>query len=173
MNSKKELIAQIDALYHPRSVAIIGLPRGVKTGKLFLMALLDQKFPGKIYAVHPSAGEIDGIKAYPRVSAIPGPVDLAIVLVPHQHTLAVVKECADKGVKGAVLFTAGYKETGTEAGMAQEAELLKVARSSGMRLIGPNGMGLYSPKSGLSFFRNYPESPVEWALSPIAVPYQI
>jgi len=152
MNSKQELIAQIDSLYHPRSVAIVGLPRGLKTGKLFLMALLDQKFPGEIYAVHPSATEIDGIKAYPRVSDIPGPVDLAIVLVPHQHALAVVKDCADKGVKGAILFTAGYKETGTEEGIALESELVSVARSSGMRLIGPNGMGLYSPESGLSYF---------------------
>lgn len=152
MNSKQELIAQIDSLYHPKSVAIIGLPRGLKTGKLFLLALLDQKFPGEIYAVHPSATEIDGIKAYKRVSDIPGPVDLAIVLVPHQHALSVVKDCADKGVKGAILFTAGYKETGTEEGIALESELVRVARSSGMRLIGPNGMGLYSPKSGLSFF---------------------
>lgn len=152
MISKQELIAQIDALYHPRSVAIIGLPRGLKTGKLFLLALLDQEFPGSIYAVHPSASEIDGIKAYPRVSAIPEPVDLAIVLVPHQHTLDVVKDCVEKGVKGAILFTAGYKETGTNEGKELEAELVSVARASGMRLIGPNGMGLYSPKSGLSFF---------------------
>jgi len=152
MISKQELIAQIDDLYHPRSVAIVGLPRGLKTGKLFLLALLDQQFPGTIYAVHPSASEIDGIQAYSTVSAIPGPVDLAIVLVPHQHALDVVKDCTDKGVKGAVLFTAGYKETGTEEGKRLEAELVRIAHAKGMRLIGPNGMGLYCPASGLSFF---------------------
>jgi acyl-CoA synthetase (NDP forming) len=71
----------------------------------------------------------------------------------------VVKECARKGVKGAVLFTAGYKETGTAEGKALEEELVRVARSSGMRLIGPNGMGLYCPKTGLSFFPQVSREP--------------
>jgi acyl-CoA synthetase (NDP forming) len=164
MNSKQAIISQIDDLYHPRSIAIVGLPRGLKTGKLFLISLLDQQFPGKIYAVHPSAGEIDGIKAYPNVLDIPGPVDLAIILVPHQYALDVVKDCADKGVKGAILFTAGYKEAGTKEGIALEAELVKTATSSGMRLIGPNGMGFYSPKSGLSFFPQLSREPGEVGL---------
>ena len=121
-------------------------------GKLFLVGLLDQGFAGKIYPVNPDAGEIDGLKAYPSVSEIPGPVDLAIILVPHTSALGVVKDCAAKGLKGAVLFTAGYKETGTAEGKALEDELTRIARSSGMRILGPNCMGLYCPKSGLSFF---------------------
>jgi acyl-CoA synthetase (NDP forming) len=153
------LIAQLDALFEAKSVAIVGAPRGMKMGKLFLVALLDQGFPGDIYPVNPQAEEIDGLKAYPSVSAIPGPVDLAIVLVPHDHALRVVKECGRKGVKGAVLFTAGYKETGTAQGKALEEELVRVARSSGMRLIGPNGMGLYCPKTGLSFFPQVSKEP--------------
>ena len=153
------LIAQLDALFEAASVAIVGVPRGMKMGKLFLVALLEQGFPGDIYPVNPQAKEIDGLKAYPSVSAIPGPVDLAIVLVPHDHALSVVKECAHKGVKGAVLFTAGYKETGTADGRALEEELVRVARSSGMRLIGPNGMGLYCPKTGLSFFPQVSKEP--------------
>jgi acetyltransferase len=153
------LIAQLDALFEAASVAIVGVPRGMKMGKLFLVALLEQGFPGDIYPVNPQAKEIDGLKAYPSVSAIPGPVDLAIVLVPHDHALSVVKECARKGVKGAVLFTAGYKETGTTEGRALEEELVRVARSSGMRLIGPNGMGLYCPKTGLSFFPQVSKEP--------------
>ena len=138
MDHAQELTAQLDALFNSKSVAIVGLPRGMKAGKLFLISLQDQGFPGKIYPVHPEAREIDGLKAYPNVSAIPGPVDLAIVLVPHHSALPVVKECAAKGVKGAVLFTAGYKETGTDEGKALEQELLRIARSSGMRLLGPN-----------------------------------
>ncbi len=74
-------------------------------GKLFLVGLLDQGFAGKIYPVNPDAGEIDGLKAYPSVSEIPDPVDLAIILVPHTSALGVVKDCAAKGLKGAVLFT--------------------------------------------------------------------
>ncbi|MCK7467480.1 MAG: CoA-binding protein [Desulfosudis oleivorans] len=124
----------------------------MKTGKLFFMALLDQGFSGEIYPVSPQADEIDGFKAYPSVAAIPGAVDLAIILVPQHLILSAVKECAAKGVKGAVLFTAGYKETGTDEGRAQEEQLVQVARASGMRLIGPNCMGIYAPRSGLSFF---------------------
>ena len=159
MENKKKLIAQLHDLFNPKSVAIVGLPRGMKMGKLFLMALQDQGYPGPIYPVHPEAREIDGLKAYPSISAIPGPVDLAIILVPHSNALPVVKECSAKGVKGAVLFTAGYKEIGTDEGKALEEELASVARGSGMRLLGPNCMGIYCPKTGLSFFPELSKQP--------------
>jgi acyl-CoA synthetase (NDP forming) len=152
MGTRDELFQQIDQLCHPRSIAIVGLPRGLKTGKLFLMALMDQQFPGPIYGVHPTAADIDGIACYPSVSAIPHPVDFAIVLVGQQHCLAAVKACAAKGVRGIVLFTAGYKETGLPEGTRLEKEILDVARAAGMRIIGPNAMGLYCPATGLSFF---------------------
>jgi acyl-CoA synthetase (NDP forming) len=152
MESLETTNTQIESLFNAQSVAIVGVPRGMKAGKIFLMALLDQKFPGKIYPVNPNASEIDGIRAYPSIEAIPGPVDLAIVLVPSDQTLAVVKACADKGVKGAVLFTAGYKETGRTEGIEMEKEILRVAHAKGMRLIGPNGMGLHATRTGLSFF---------------------
>ena len=159
MENTQEFIAQLDALFHPKSVAVVGVPRGMKTGKLFLISLLDLGFPGDIYPVNPQAQEIDGLKAYPSVSAIPGSVDLAIVLVPNHSALSVVKECAAKGVKGAVLFTAGYKETGTDEGMELENELVRVARSSGMRILGPNCMGFYVPKTGLSFLPELSKEP--------------
>jgi len=133
-------------------VAIVGLPRGLKTGELFLLALQDQNYPGDIYPVNPNVEEIDGLKTYPSISAIPGLVDLAIVLVPSQYTLPVVKECADKGVKGVILFTSGYSETHTREGIDLEKKIVAVARSGKMRIIGPNGMGFYVPRSGLSFF---------------------
>jgi acyl-CoA synthetase (NDP forming) len=155
----RDLTSQLDSLFHPKSVAIVGLPRGAKMGKLFLVALLDQGFKGNIYPVHPDAEEIDGLKAYPNVLAIPDKVDLAIILVPHSSALSVVEQCAAKGVKGAVLFTAGYKETGTQEGQALEDQLVRVARSSGMRLLGPNCMGLYCPKTGLSFFPELSREP--------------
>ncbi len=156
----EDLNKQNDTLFHPESIAIVGVPRGMKTGKLFLLALLDQGFPGKIYPVHPKADEIDGLKAYPDVKSIPGPVDLVIILVPQHLSLDIIKDCAaKKGVKGAVLFTAGYKETGTEEGRELEKEIVRVARAAGMRLIGPNCMGLYSPESGISFFPNLPREP--------------
>jgi len=152
MNSINSTIAQIDGLFHSRSIAIVGAPRGMKTGSIFLQALLDQGFSGRIYPINPKAKTIDGLKAYPRMADIPDPVDLAIILVPSLQALAAVRECAAKGVKGAVLFTAGFSETGTRDGAALETELVRTARAADMRLIGPNGMGLYCPETGLAFF---------------------
>lgn len=154
-----DLITQLDGLFYPKSVAIVGLPRGLKTGKLFLISLLDLGYSGAIYPVNPTTKEIDGLKAFASVSAIPASVDLAIVLVPHHQALPIVKECAAKGVKGVVLFTAGYKETGTPEGLNLEKEIVSVARAAGMRLFGPNCMGLYCPESGLSFFPELSREP--------------
>ncbi len=155
----RQVTTQIDQLFHARSVAVVGVPREMKTGKLFLMALLDQGFDGRIFPVNPRAKEIDGLKAYPSVAAIEEPVDLAIILVPSHSALEVVRQCAAKGVKGAVLFTAGFRETGTRQGRDLERELVRTARAGRMRLIGPNGMGLYSPKTGLSFFPGMSSKP--------------
>ncbi len=159
MNDTEKLMDQLDVIFNPKSVAIVGVPKGMKAGKLFLLALLDQDFPGSIYPVHPEASEIDGLTTYPDVLSIPGPVDLAIVLVSQDRTLPVVRECAEKGVRGLVLFTAGYKETGTAEGKDTETELTRIARSTGMRIIGPNCMGLYAPKSGLAYFPELSKKP--------------
>jgi len=159
MAQDQNLFDEIDELFHPRSVAVVGVPRGMKAGKLFLLALLDQKFPGPIYPVQPHAEEIDGFKAYPNVSSIPGPVDLAIVLVPHHLALSAVRDCAEKKVKGVILFTAGFSELGTEEGRALEGEIVRIAKAAGMRLIGPNCMGFYAPRSGLAFFPELPREP--------------
>ena len=129
LTQERNVMDQMDSLFHPRSIAVVGVPRGLKTGKLFLIALQDMGFPGPIYPVHPEAREIDGLTAYPGVSEIPGPVDMAIVLVPHTQALSVIKECAAKGVKTAVLFTAGYRETGTEAGRRLEEALVGAVRA--------------------------------------------
>ncbi|HMK65037.1 MAG TPA: CoA-binding protein, partial [Thermodesulfobacteriota bacterium] len=159
MKSDQSVLARIDELFHPRSIAIIGAPRGMKAGAVFLAGLLDQGFSGPIYLVNPKAAEINGIKTQASIGDIPGPVDLAIILVPNTSAVEAVRECADRGIKGAVLFTAGFKETGTPAGLALEKEMVRIARAAGMRLIGPNGMGLYCPKSSLSFFPGVSKEP--------------
>jgi acyl-CoA synthetase (NDP forming) len=159
MESFAKTIAQIDALFNAESVAIVGVPRGMKSGRIFLMALLEHKFSGTIYPVNPNAGDIDGLKTYPDIQSIPGPVDLAIILVPSSQTLSVVNACVDKGVKGAVLFTAGYRETGGPEGIEMEKKILQAAQAGGMRLIGPNGMGLHTTRTGLSFFPQLSRKP--------------
>jgi acyl-CoA synthetase (NDP forming) len=148
----KLLFSQLDELFYPKSVAIVGLPQGMKTGKLFLLALRDMGFSGPIYPVNPNADIIDGLICYPDVASIDAPVDMAIVLVGRDAAPEIVKQCAQKGIKGVVLFTAGYRETGTEKGRRLEEEMVVTARAAGMRLFGPNCMGLYVPASGLSFF---------------------
>lgn len=159
VGKRQTLFKQMDSIFHPRSVAVVGVPREMKSGKFFLMALQDQHFQGKIYPVNPTADRIDGLRAYPSVSAIPDSVDLAIILVPHHNGLSVVTECAAKGVKGAVLFTAGYGETGTAEGKRLEEEIVRIARAADMRLIGPNCMGIYAPGSGLAFFPGLSRTP--------------
>lgn len=143
---------QIDSLFNAKTIAIVGLPRGMKTGTLYLIALRDLGYQGRIVGVNPGATEIDGVDCYPSVMDIPGDVDLAIVLTPHAQTMKAIQECTQKGVKGVILFTAGYRESGTEEGARQQEDLVEIAGQSGMRIIGPNGMGLYSPESGVSFF---------------------
>lgn len=149
---RENLFAGLDELFRPRSVAIIGLPQGMKTGKLFLLALQDMGFAGPIYPVNPKADVIDGLKCYASVTDIDAPVDLAIVLVGRDLAPEAVRQCAASGVRGVVLFTSGYKETGTEEGRRIEAEMVASARAAGMYLLGPNCMGLYAPRTGLSFF---------------------
>lgn len=157
MGAGQELFSELDKLFNPRSVAIIGLPQGMKTGRLFLMALQDMGFSGPVYPVNPNAESIDGLKCYPDVSAIKEDVDLAIVLVSRDAAPEVVRQCAAKGVRGVVLFTAGYKETGSQQGRGIEREMAEVARAEGMRLFGPNCMGIYAPRTGLSFFPGLPK----------------
>lgn len=149
----------LDQLFQPRSIAIVGLPQSMKTGKLFLIALQDMGFAGPIYPVNPNAEVIDGLRCYPTVAAIQGPVDLAIILVPRQQAPEAVRQCAAKGAKAAVLFTAGYKETGTPEGLHMERQMVADARAAGMRLLGPNCMGLYAPATGLSFFPGLSRTP--------------
>lgn len=156
--------SQLDSMFYPRSVALIGLPRDLKMGKLFLISLTDQHFKGKIFPVNPKTAEIDGYTSYKSVLDIEDKVDLAIIIVPNHRVVETVRECAAKGIKGIVLFTAGFRETATAEGIKAEEEFLEVARKNEMRIIGPNAMGLYCPESGISFFPQLPRKTGDAAL---------
>lgn len=140
------------ALFEPRSVAVVGVPRSPRPGQLFLRALLSPGYRGRIYPVNPNAEEILGLPCHPSVSSLPEVVDLAIIVVPTGLAASVVKECAEKGVPAAILFTAGFSELGTEEGRARGAELMAALGGRKLRLVGPNCMGVYVPKSGLGSF---------------------
>lgn len=144
----QDTTAQLDAIFHPKSVAIIGASsREGSFGYLFLSGFMKMGFKD-IYPVHPREKELLGLKAYGSVKDIPHEVDLAILLIPPKEALRVVQECAEKAVKGIVLFTAGFGEKGEE-GKKIEREMVSVVRRAGARLIGPNTNGLYVPSERL------------------------
>jgi acetyl coenzyme A synthetase (ADP forming)-like protein len=132
----------LDPILRPRSIAVIGASRQPNTiGWQILDNLLRQGFTGPVYPVNPKAAAIHSIPAYASVGDIPGPVDLAVVVVPKEHVTAVARDCAEAGVKGLVVISAGFKEVGGD-GIAREEELLAVLREAGLRMVGPNCLGV-------------------------------
>lgn len=132
----------IDSILKPRSVAVVGASAREHTiGSDILKRITEYGFTGAVYPVNPKGGEINGLKAYRTLAEIPGPVDLAFILVNHSLVLDVVDQCHEKGVKGLVIISAGFKETGPE-GAAREKELLSKIRAYGMRCVGPNCLGV-------------------------------
>ena len=130
------------AFFAPRAVAVIGASRrrGTIGGEVFHNVLRDG-FEGPVYPVNPAAPVVQSVPAYRTVGEIPGPVDLAVVTVPAEHACDVAAQCAEKNVRALVVISAGFGEDGPE-GKARQAELVRICRTSGMRLIGPNCMGL-------------------------------
>lgn len=132
----------LDAIFRPKSIAVIGASRtpGV-IGRVVFERLQSFGFTGPLYPINPAAAEIHGVKAYPSVRDCPAPVDLAVIIVPYSRVEAVVQDCERAGVKGLVVITSGFKEVGAE-GAQRERRLLEMVRRSGMRMIGPNCMGV-------------------------------
>jgi acetyl coenzyme A synthetase (ADP forming)-like protein len=128
--------------FAPRAVAVLGASRDADSigGQLF-KNLLAYGFAGPVYPVNPAAPVVQSHPAWPSVEAIPGPVDLAVVAVPAAHVLGVAAECARKGVRALVVISAGFAETGEE-GQARQAALVRLCRAAGMRLVGPNCLGI-------------------------------
>ncbi|HXF36601.1 MAG TPA: GNAT family N-acetyltransferase [Actinomycetota bacterium] len=149
------------AFLWPRSVAVIGASRdraGI-AGAVF-HNLLISGFNGPVYPVNPNTEVVQSVAAVASVKDVPGPVDLAVLVVPAQAVVDVARECGQKGVRGLVVISAGFAETGEE-GRARERELLRVCREAGMRLIGPNCFGLINTDPGVrlnaTFSPVYPE----------------
>jgi len=127
--------------FEPRGIAVIGAtPKPDKGGQAILQNLLSG-FKGPVYPVNPGYQEIEGLTCYPSVLQVPDPVDLAIVFVPAALVPPVIRECAQRGLSGAMIESAGFSETGA-AGRALQEELKKIVRQTGIRLWGPNCMGL-------------------------------
>ena len=149
----------LESLFHPGSIALAGITvtNPEHWTRTFLDSLLEFKFEKPIYLVNPKGGEIAGFKVYRRLGDIPSTVDYVISIVPAKASLGLIEECAGKGVKAVHFCTAGFSETGEEEGARLEAELAELARKTGIRVIGPNGMGIYCPESRMSFHLNFPK----------------
>ena len=151
----------LELLFNPSSVALIGASNNIwKSGGFFLRSLIDNGFRGKVYPVNPRESEISGLRAYPTILDISGEVDLAIMTIPAQATEEAMLECARKGVKFAIIHTAGFSETGDD-GRELEDRVIQIARQGGVRVVGPNCMGIYSPESRLNTIIPFIDLPIE------------
>ena len=132
----------LDAILKPRSIAVVGASRTASTiGHQIVANLVRHGFAGAVYPVNPKAHAVHAIRAWPSVAALPERVDMAVVTVPKELVCDVAEECGTAGVRGLVVISAGFREVGGE-GPAREARLLEIVRRHGMRMIGPNCMGV-------------------------------
>jgi acyl-CoA synthetase (NDP forming) len=149
-------MATLREMLESKSVAVIGASREpLKPGAMLLKVLQDTGFQGQIAGVNPQGGEVHGVPLYRSLEEIPFPVDLAVMLIPPRLVPEAVRVCASRGVKGVVISAEGFAETGDE-GAAYEAEIRGILRSSGMRGLGPNTLGVVNTATGLttSYFAN-------------------
>lgn len=165
---RRATAASLMPIFYPQSVAVIGASRNKASigGRLF-NNIINADYRGPVYPVNPKSPFIRSIPTFPSVKDIPVPIDLAFVVVPGPMVIDVVKECAEKGVRGLCVISAGFSETGPE-GAAAEAELLEVVREAGMRMVGPNCMGLLNTDPAVSLdgqFGPLPARPGNVAMS--------
>ncbi|OGG56342.1 MAG: acetyl CoA synthetase subunit alpha [Candidatus Handelsmanbacteria bacterium RIFCSPLOWO2_12_FULL_64_10] len=140
----------LDAIFRPSRVAVIGATeKAGSVGRTILWNLISNPFGGTVFPVNPKRPSVLGIKAYPNVGALPEPADLAVVVTPAATVPGIIGECADAGVKGAIVISAGFKECGAE-GVEMERQILAQARRGHVRVIGPNCLGVMSPITGLN-----------------------
>jgi acetyltransferase len=140
----------LDAIFSPHSVAVVGATeRPGSVGRAVVWSLVSSPFGGTVYPVNYQRANVLGVKAYPQVADIPETVDLAVIVTPSKAVPSVVADCIDAGVRGIIVISAGFKEHGEE-GKQLEREILERLRGTGVRLIGPNCLGVMNPISGLN-----------------------
>ena len=148
-------------ILYPKSLAVIGASDSPdKFGGTYLKTVKDFGYKGVIYPINPKGGTVQGLKAYQSIEDIPGPVDQAVITVPAPYVLEAIRACSKKGISVAQISSAGFKESGPE-GKAFEQEITSEAKGGGMRIIGPNCFGIYSPKVSLTHIvgTGYPKTP--------------
>lgn len=154
----QEIRQALDVAVNAKSVAVVGATRPREYGYPGMFGCMrNYGYAGRLYPVNPKLSDIDGIKAYPNLTVLPEPVDLVIVAVPAPFVPDVLRECIATGNKTIHIFTSGFKETGEEAGIRLQEEMKKIALEGGLRVIGPNCMGFYVPKTRLLTWTTAPK----------------
>jgi acetyl coenzyme A synthetase (ADP forming)-like protein len=170
MRDRVATIASLRPLFQPRAVAVIGASRDPDAiGHRILEYLVRSRFSGPVYPVNPHAEVVASIPAHPSVLEIPGPVDLAVIAVPTAAVPGVIEQCGKKGVRAAIVISAGFAETGPE-GRARQDELVRRARGYGMRLVGPNCLGVLNADPDVRLNASF--SPVFPHWGPVAMSSQ-
>jgi len=142
---------EFEPIFYPKSIAVVGVSMGnLKPGNGYLRSLLEGGFMGKLYAVGSASGEIWGIPVFESLASIPEQVDYVIVSTPKHRILDLLDECRTNGVKVLQIFSAGFSEAGEEDGAKLESAIVQKARKSGIRIIGPNCIGVGSPARRMS-----------------------
>src|SRR5690625_1614950 len=155
MNQQEEEATQdrslkpLDDMFNPKSIAVIGASSDEKKngGRLFKY-IAENKYDGDLYPVNPTAKEIKGYKAYPSIKDIPGDVDLACIIVAAKIVPTIMRDCIEKGVKAAIIYSSGFAEVGEEGEKLQD-EVLQIAKEGGIRVLGPNSIGIASPEKNI------------------------
>ncbi len=141
--------SDLDVLFHPQSIAVVGVPSKLdeKSWPGMYGSLIKFGYPGRLYPINPKVSEIGGVKTYPNLTSLPEAVDLVILSIPAKNVPDTLRECAATGNKNVHIFTSGFKETGEPDGIKLQKEIETIATENQLRIIGPNCMGLYVPKS--------------------------
>lgn len=139
----------IDIMLHPKSVCVIGATQRMSYGGRFLNNLIETKFKGNVYPINPRYKEIMGVPCYPDVASLPETPDLAGIIVPYENTKEVLEDCAKKGVKTGVIITGQFAELQTDDRRDAQQWLKDFALHTGMRLCGPNCLGIANVKDNI------------------------
>ncbi len=143
----QERLKEFEPIFYPKSIAVVGASSNEqKTGTRWVKALISAGFPGKVYPVASGGGSVCGLEIFSNLRLVPGEVDYVIVSIPRESVLELLDDCAAKKVKAVQFFTAGFSETGKPQWRELERQMVRKARQNGIRIIGPNCIGVYCPE---------------------------
>jgi acyl-CoA synthetase (NDP forming) len=150
MSLTREEFDRIDVFFHPRSAAVVGASENpAKFGYQVVRNLINLRYPGRVYPIHPTFSQVQGFRAFRSVLDVPDTIDVAVMAVPSHVIPGVMRECEQKSLRNIVILASGFDEAGAQ-GKAYQREVLEVAKRSGMRIVGPNTTGILNPSFGFT-----------------------